>query len=163
MKKQDFVEQIRSAQAPIRGLVEMVPNDKLDWAPAPNFMTLGQLLKHLTENWTIVRMFVTGEWPFSTEEEMAEAMKLENLQSFTKDEALSALEKDLEDGVDYIQKEISEEDFFNKVIKAPWGYEARICDAVVFSRDHFLNHKMQLFLYLKLLGLPVNTSTLYGM
>jgi len=27
---------------------------------------------------------------------------------------------------------------------------------------HFDNHKMQLFIYLKLLGLPVNTETLYG-
>jgi hypothetical protein len=162
MKKQDFVEQIRSAQAPIRGLVEMVPNDKLDWAPATGFMTIGQLLKHLTENWGIVKMFVTGKWPFSTEQEMTEAMKLENLPSCTKEEALSGLEKDLQEGVTYIEDEISEEDFFGKVITAPWGYEARICDAVVFTRDHFLNHKMQLFLYLKLLGIPVNTSTLYG-
>jgi hypothetical protein len=29
--------------------------------------------------------------------------------------------------------------------------------------EHFNNHKMQLFTYLKLLGLPVNTQTLYGM
>jgi len=29
--------------------------------------------------------------------------------------------------------------------------------------EHFTNHKMQLFTYLKLLGLPVNTETLYGM
>jgi hypothetical protein len=29
--------------------------------------------------------------------------------------------------------------------------------------EHFINHKMQLFTYLKLLGLPVNTETLYGM
>jgi len=27
---------------------------------------------------------------------------------------------------------------------------------------HFNNHKMQLFTYLKLLGLPVNTESLYG-
>jgi hypothetical protein len=29
-------------------------------------------------------------------------------------------------------------------------------------REHFTNHKMQLFTYLKLLGLPVNTGTLYS-
>jgi hypothetical protein len=28
-------------------------------------------------------------------------------------------------------------------------------------REHFVNHKMQLFTYLKLLGFPVNTETLY--
>jgi hypothetical protein len=27
--------------------------------------------------------------------------------------------------------------------------------------DHWANHKYQLFFYLKLLGLPVNTMTLY--
>ena len=29
-------------------------------------------------------------------------------------------------------------------------------------REHFTNHKMQLFTYLKMLGLPVNTNTLYA-
>jgi hypothetical protein len=28
-------------------------------------------------------------------------------------------------------------------------------------REHFTNHKMQLFTYLKLLGFPVDTGTLY--
>jgi hypothetical protein len=29
-------------------------------------------------------------------------------------------------------------------------------------REHFTNHKMQLFTYLKLLGLSVDTGTLYS-
>jgi hypothetical protein len=31
------------------------------------------------------------------------------------------------------------------------------------AQEHQVSHRMQLHLYLKLLGQPVNTSTLYGM
>ncbi len=34
--------------------------------------------------------------------------------------------------------------------------------AVLMAKDHQAHHKMQLHPYLKLLGLPVNTQTLYG-
>ena len=160
--KADFIEQMRATQAPLQAMVEMVPDDKLGWAPAQGFMTVGQVLKHLSENWCIVKMTVTGEWPFKGPEEMVEAMKLENLPSASKAEALAAMEKDLADAVAYIENEISEEDFFAKVVTAPWGFEGEIWKAALMAKDHQLNHKMQLHLYLKLLGQPVDTTTLYG-
>jgi hypothetical protein len=126
-------------------------------------MTVGQVLKHLTENWCIIRMMITNEWPFSSPEEMAEAMKLENLPSCSKAEALTAMEKDLNEAVAYVEQEIPEEDFFTKEITAPWGFSGEIWKAVLMARKHQLNHKMQLHHYLKLLGCPVDTGTLYGM
>ena len=163
MNKQDFIEMMQRTQAPLKNMVEMVPDDELDWAPGETFMTVGQVLKHLSENWCIIKMMVTNEWPVSSMEEMAEAMKLENMPSCTKAEALGAMEQDLSGAVEYIEKEISEEDFFNKEVSAPWGFKGQIWKAVLMSKDHQLNHKMQLHIYLKQLGLPVNTGTLYGM
>jgi len=58
---------------------------------------------------------------------------------------------------------LSEEDFTNKVVSAPWGMRAKMERMAIGFLGHFTNHKMQLFTYLKLLGLPVNTQTLYGM
>ncbi len=163
MKKQDFIEQMRSTQAPLKAMVEMVPDDKLEWAPAANFMKIGQLLKHLSENWCIVRMMITNEWPFSGPEEMAECMVLEKMPACSKKEAAEAMENDLNDSIAYLEKEISEEDFFGKTVEAPWGFKGAIWKALLMAKEHQVNHKMQLHLYLKQLGLPVDTNTLYAM
>ncbi len=163
MKKQDFVNVMRHAQAPLKAMIEMVPEDKLDWRPADNFMSNGQLLHHFTENWGFLKMMVTKQFPDMGPEKMAEMMKLENMPSATKAEAAEAIEKDLENAVAFLEKEISEEDFFNQVISAPWGFEGPIWQAVMMMKEHMQNHKMQLHLYLKMLGVEVNTSTLYGM
>ena len=163
MNKKDFIEIMQKTQAPLKNMVEMIPDDKFDWAPGKDFMTVGQLLKHLGGNWSIVKMMVTNEWPFSSEEEVVEAMKLENMATCTKPEARAALEKDLNDAVDFIENELSEEDFFNKEAGTPWGFKGKIWRAVILAMEHQVNHKMQLHLYMKQLGLPVNTGTLYGM
>jgi uncharacterized damage-inducible protein DinB len=163
VNKKDFIEIMQKTHTPLKNMVEMIPNDKLDWAPGKDFMTVGQVLKHLGENWCIVKMMVTNEYRFSSTEEIVEAMKLENRPTCTKAEAWAAMEKDLNDAVDYIENELSDEDFLNKVITAPWGFKGEIWKTVVFAKEHQDNHKMQLHLYMKQLGLPVNTETLYGM
>jgi uncharacterized damage-inducible protein DinB len=163
MNKADFVNIMKRTQAPLKNMVEMVPDDKLDWAPVKNCMTVAQVMKHLSENWCIIKMMVTGEWPFSSPDEMAEAMKLENLPTCTKAEAVAAFDKDLNDAVAYVSNELNEEDFFNKKVTAPWGFEGEIWKAVLMAKEHQVSHRMQLHQYLKQLGQPVNTETLYGM
>ena len=106
---------------------------------------------------------MTNKWPTTDPKAMEEGMKLENMPGCSKAEALAAIEKDLNEAIKYIEKEISEEDFFSKVVAAPWGFEGEIWKAVLMVQSHILNHKMQLHLYLKLLGQPVHTGTLYGM
>ena len=163
MNKNEFIEIMKKAQAPLKGMVEMIPDDKLDWAPGEGFMKMGQVIKHLSENWCIVRMMVTNDWPFSDMEELGDAMKLENLPSCTKSEAIAAMEKDLNDAVAYIQNDLSEEVFFEKTVSAPWGFDGEIWKGVLMAKEHQVSHRMQLHIYLKQLGLPVHTGTLYGM
>ncbi len=162
MTMNDFIKQMKMSQAPLKAMVEMIPEDKVDWAPDNGFMTMGQLIKHLAENWIIIKMMVTNDWPMPPEQ-VTEAMKLENLTAYSKTEALAGMEKDLNGAVAYLENEISEEDFFNKEVTAPWGFNGKIWEAVLMGKNHLAHHKMQLHLYLKLLGLPVNTGTLYGM
>ena len=50
----------------------------------------------------------------------------------------------------------------NRTVSPPWASTKLERMASGFL-GHFNNHKMQLFTYLKLLGLPVDTQTLYGM
>lgn len=162
MKKSDFIEMMRRTRAPLKGMIEMVPDDKLDWAPDKNFMSTAQVLKHLSESWCVIKMMVTNQWPFNDFKEMEEALKLENMPGCSKAEALAAIETDLNDTIDFIEKEISDEDFFSTVVSAPWGFKGETWKAVLMAKDHLVNHKMQLHIYLKILGQPVNTQTLYG-
>jgi hypothetical protein len=163
VKKSDFVEAMKKTQAPLKKMVEMVPDDKLDWAPGEGFMTVGQVLKHLSENWCCLRMMITQDWPFKSPDEMVDSMKLENMPSCSPAEAFEAMEKDLNEAVAYLETEISDDDFFGREIAAPWGFKGEIYKGLLMMQEHQLNHKMQLHLYLKLLGQPVNTETLYAM
>ena len=162
MNKGDFIEMMRRTQAPLKSMIEMVPEDKLDWAPDKGFMSIAQVLKHLSENWGVIKRMVTNQWPFNDFKEMQESLKLENMPTCSKSEALQAIEKDLNDTINFIENEISDEDFSSKVVSAPWGFKGETWKAVLMANTHQSNHKMQLHLYLKLLGKPVNTQTLYG-
>jgi hypothetical protein len=161
MTKNEFYEVVMETYRPTEKLIGMVPGDKLDWRPGPTFMSAGQVICHLSMGLGAgFEWLLGGKLP--SMEEMGEIMKLENLPSCSPQEALDKLEKDrrilrqLLDGM-------SEEDFTNKVVSVPWGVTAKTERMAIQLLEHFTNHKMQLFTYLKLLGLPVNTQTLYGM
>jgi hypothetical protein len=74
VKKDEFFDYCLSAFRPAESLLKLVPADKLDWKPGPNFMSLGHLICHLGDGiGTELRMLINNSWP--KPEEMAEAMK----------------------------------------------------------------------------------------
>jgi hypothetical protein len=160
MTKNDFSEMVLQSMGPAESLINMVPADKLGWRPGPNFMSTGQVLAHLSDGLGGgLETTLSGKWP--SMQEMESGMKLENMPSCGVHEALSKLEKDkaiLRSTLD----SISEEDFTHRVVSVPWGWTTKFEIIGVAFLGHFNNHKMQLFTYLKLLGLPVNSETLYG-
>jgi uncharacterized damage-inducible protein DinB len=161
MTKNEFYEVVMENYGPAEKLVGTVPADKLNWQPGPTFMSTGQVICHLSDGLGGgFEMLLSGKWP--SMEEMAEGMKLENLPSCSPREALDKLEKDKKILRQALEG-VSEQDFTNKVVSVPWGVTAKMERMAIHFLEHFTNHKMQLFTYLKLLGLPVNTETLYGM
>jgi len=161
MTKNEYYEIVTGNYQPVEKLIGMVPADKLNWRPGPTFMSVGQVVRHLSDGVGAgLEWVLGGQWP--SMEEMAEGMKLENLPSCGPQEALDKLEKDKEI-LRHVLDGMSEEDFANKVVSVPWGWKGKMELMALHFLEHFTNHKMQLFTYLKLLGLPVNTETLYGM
>ncbi|MGD1158463.1 MAG: DinB family protein [Terriglobia bacterium] len=160
MTKSEFYKVAMESVRPAEKLIAMVPADKLDWKPGPTFMSLGQVVCHLSDGLGGgFEMLLSGKWPPS--EEMEAGMKLENMPSCGVQDALDKLEKDkkiLRTALD----SISEADFTSRVVSVPWGWKAKLEIISISFLGHFNNHKMQLFTYLKLVGLPVNTETLYG-
>ena len=161
MTKSEFYECVMDAYRPAKALIGMVPADKLEWRPKPNFMSFGQLICHVAGGTGgDLRCLFTGDWPPMSPEKMVEMMKLENLPSCGVEEALSKLEEDKAILREFLDN-ISDDEFANKAVSTPWGTQGKMERMSIAFLEHFVNHKMQLFLYLKLLGLPVDTGTLY--
>jgi hypothetical protein len=160
MTKDEYYDFVMQAYRPAMTLIGMAPADKLGWRPAPNFMSLGQLICHLSTGLgSELRVVIDGDWP--PPEKMVEEMRLEKIPSCTSAEALGKLEKD-KATLREVLAGISAKDFAEKVVSVPWGVQGKIEQMALYFREHFTNHKQQLFTYLKLLGLPVDTATLYG-
>jgi hypothetical protein len=158
VKKDDFYQYAVDGFGPVAKMLAMVPADKLDWKPGPNFMSMGELICHLSDGiGTELRMLIQNTWPKL--EEMNEAMK-GKIPTCNVQEALSKLEKD-KTTLREVLAGVTEDEFANKIVATPWGWKGVIEKMSFDFREHFTNHKMQLFTYLKLLGFPVNTETLY--
>ena len=160
MTKDEFYDFVMQAYQPALTMIRMAPADKLDWSPGLKFMSLGQVVCHLSTGLgRDVRVLITGDWP--APEKMAEEMRQESMPSCTPAEALANLEKD-KSTLREVLASVSEEDFAQRVVSVPWGVQGKLEKMMLYFREHFTNHKQQLFTYLKLLGLPVDTTTLYG-
>lgn len=155
MKKDEFFQYAITAYKPTETMLKMVPADKLDWKPGPSFMSMGQLICHLADGIsTELQMTINNSFP------KMEDMAQHTAPSCDVQEALAKLKKD-EATLRDVLKSVTEDEFTNKIVSVPWGWQASIEMMALNFREHFTNHKMQLFTYLKLLGFPVNTETLY--
>jgi hypothetical protein len=159
VKKDEFYQYALDSFRPAEAMLKMIPSDKLDWKPAPNFMSVGQLICHLGDGiGAELRMVINNSFP--KPEEMAGLPELAKMPACNAQEALAKLDKD-KATLHEILSIVTEEEFATKIVSVPWGWKSNLERMALDFREHFVNHKMQLFTYLKLLGLPVNTQTLY--
>jgi hypothetical protein len=165
--------EIETAYTTTAGLLDKVDPGSLDWKPASgsNWMTVGQLLKHISEGCgAACRAFVTGDWglppgvkpeDLSPEEMLPPAEKLPTIGSV--DEAKKLLAEDKVIALRMVQQ-AGENDLSNRVLAAPWalGVKYALGRHLLQMVQHLERHKSQLFYYLKLQGKPVNTADLWG-
>jgi uncharacterized damage-inducible protein DinB len=154
-------------------LLDLVKDSELNWKPSSglNWMTMGQLLHHLTNACgACFKGFVTGDWG------MPEGMDVENLtpeQMLPPAEAMPSVKSVAEvkillaeDRKTALQilSECNEEKLANETASAPWDPREMILGHRLLQMvNHLTQHKSQLFYYLKLQGKPVNTGNLWGM
>jgi uncharacterized damage-inducible protein DinB len=154
-------------------LLAMADENSLGWKPSTgtNWMTMGQLLKHITESCgAACRGFITGDWglpegvkmeDLSPEQMLPPAEKLPAVTSVV--EAIQLLQRDKKVAFEMLAS-CSEEVLANKPAPAPWDpTELVLGHRLLQMVDHLKQHKGQLFYYLKLQGKPVNTGNLWGM
>jgi hypothetical protein len=144
-------------------LMAAVPADRLQWRPeveAPAF-TLGALLGHLMEcaaglcavlyatHPERLRHFLAlREWPASEMASVTEAR-----------DRLAAYARHIVEGAALL----TDEDLA-RVLPTVFVAEGEtVLTLLLGNLEHLVNHKFQLFLYLKLMGLPVGTADLYAL
>ncbi len=152
-------------------LFDLVDDSELNWKPSTgsNWMTVGQLLYHITEaNGACCRGFVTGDWGLPADydpskppdEMMTPAEKMKAVGSVA--EAKRMLKQDRKLAFEMLDQ-CSEERLDTEIAKAPWDNMDICLGQRLLQMDmHLSQHKGQLFYYLKLMGKPVNTGTLWG-
>ena len=169
-----LTSQAKMAYQAARGLVEMVDDDQLDWAPSSgdNWLDAGQLCLHVSNACgNTARGFVTGAWDegdhgISPDWKPGEGEMMPPASAylrFDREEALAALAADEETFFKTLA-EAGEARLDGDRLTAPWGGpELTLGEHLLTCVQHLNTHKAQLFYYLKLMGKPVNTMSLWAM
>jgi len=160
MTPKEFIEYAESLYRPTVKLISLAPAGKLEWKPGQgNYMNLGQLLHHLSTCPGGLVMAVNNAFPPS---EAFQKFVQEDLKNTKTPEVAG---RELSRGWDEAKaalSRLSEADFRGKMVAVPWGPPMPLWRTCLGMAEHWANHKYQLFFYLKLLGQPVNTMTLYA-
>lgn len=164
--------EMKSQYAATDNMMALLQDKDLDWKPATgeNWMTVGQLLLHLTQScgWCC-KGFVTGDWGMpegaepeaGAEPQLPKAEQLPTIASVAA--ARQALAADRKVAFEMLET-AGEEKLENEMCAAPWDMEnqRRLGHHLLHMVDHLAIHKAQLFYYLKLMGHKVDTMTLWG-
>ena len=160
MTPKEFAEYAEAIHRPSAKLISLAPASKLDWKPGPgNVMSLGQLLHHLSTCPGGLVMAVNNAFPPG---DVFQKFVQEDLK-ITKTPEIAG--RELSRGWDEVKAAlagISPTDFQGRMVSVPWGPPMPMWRTCLGMAEHWVNHKYQLFFYLKLLGQPVNTMTLYA-
>ncbi len=154
-------------------LMAMVKDSDLSWKPTTgkNWMTTGQLLKHLTDACGMCcKGFVTGDWgmpegvdasELPPDQKLPPAAALPTVSSVA--EARKALAADREVAFAMVAQ-AGEDALDGQISAAPWNPEHPQClgQHLLDMVGHLNQHKGQLFYYLKLMDRDVNTMHLWG-
>lgn len=149
---------VREQAGRLAHLLELVPENALDFRPAAGF-SLGELLGHLLECLAGFCAVLHTAYP----EELAHFLRLRSWRVNHRCEAAEALARVreymacIEEGFGLLK-----DDDLGKSLPTVFVPEGEtLLTLLLGNLEHLINHKHQLFCYLKLLGVPVGTPDLY--
>jgi uncharacterized damage-inducible protein DinB len=150
-----LIAEMESESAATRRLLDRVPNDKLDWKPAPKSMSLGLLAAHVaTIPVSVAEMSVADE---------REMGSFAPPTASSKDDLLAKHDASLQRAKEVLRG------FDDAKLQAPWKmvsggktvfelHRGALLRSIMFN--HLYHHRGQLTVYLRLLGVPLPST--YG-
>ena len=154
MNRTEFIEYYKRGSYPLEVMIGIAPADKLDWKAGDNFWTLGEMLKHISNCPEILIVAIDESWDAYRQRRTAPGPT-----SMSGEEAVKVFKEKLAITLQRLEK-ITDTEFDTKQIQTPWGSKGSVGLILQGVMDHQTNHKNQLYMYLKMLGCPVNSGTL---
>lgn len=160
MSPTQFCEYIELVMKPTLPLFQLVPNNQIQWKPTEHSFTCGQLLYHIAYS---LRFNANGIGKNIWELPSMRHIFLANRKTpeMSVEEAMAFYETTYKEFYS-IFPAMSEEEFLTREVDSPQFGKIQVWKIALFSVSHHLNHKTELFMYLKLLGINVGSKELYG-
>jgi uncharacterized damage-inducible protein DinB len=159
MTLQDYLSFFDDVVQPTEQLFRLIPTDRLEWKPTENSFTLGQQVAHLAGALGVyAHGIANGEWGFKS---MRERFVLNrHTPSMNVEEAIHLLN---ENHAEFrrVVGALSEEEFNIGEVDSPQLGRVPRWRLAMLAVEHHINHKAEIFMYLKLMGIAVNTGNLY--
>jgi hypothetical protein len=141
-------------------LIRLIPPDCIEWSPQGpcSFSDFGHLLGHLLDCMAGFCAVFNAAFPG----QFAGILELRSLpvnHSCKSDEAINrvrAYTKYIEQGF-----KLCQEDDLRRELPTIFAIGESLTTLLLGNLEHLINHKYQLFVYLKMLGIPVRTQDLY--
>lgn len=142
-----------------RHLLDLIPPDKIEWRPLPESFRLCEVLGHLLE---CLAGFCASLYAVNPQA-LAHFASLRNLPVnhccgvAEARERILAYDACIREGFAHLT-----DDDLARLITTIFVSDGEALITILLGNlEHFINHKYQLFFYLKLLGVPVGTTDLY--
>lgn len=160
MTLQNYLSYFDEMVKPTESLFRLVPSDKIDWKPTENSFSLGQQMAHMAGALEVYgRGIATGDWGFTSMRERF--VKNRHTPSVAIEEAVKVLNGNYGEFKRLVDS-LTEEEFNTGEIETPQlGGRAPRWRIAMLAVEHHVNHKAELFMCLKFLGVRVNTGHLY--
>ena len=159
MTRKEFLVEYDTELKPVLNLFNKAAATSLSYRPRADMMTTGQVIFHMSHGLAeAIKFAQTGEWSYSDGAALPALEEMPTVLSI--EEAVTAIKEDRSKAEEILDT-ISEEDFQNKFVETPWGMKGSFWRVAFMFLEHMKMHKMQLFLYLRIQGLSINTMDLY--
>jgi len=148
-------EQVESAER----LTILVPLDKIEWRPLPEAFRICDLLGHLLECLAGFCATLYAVHPDRLAHFLSLREKPVNHCCGTEEAILRLREyqESIREGFQFLT-----DDELSRMLPTVFVREGEaVLTLLLGNLEHFINHKYQLFFYLKMLGIPLATSDLY--
>lgn len=146
--------------APTEELFRRVPPDRKDWAPVEGAFTAGQLMYHMA---FALRFNADGirsnTWGMPSLRHVFVANR--RTPSATVDESVRMYQENVAYFLSIFDS-MAETEFADGMLDTLQLGRAEKWKMALFALEHHLNHKAELFMYLKLMGVAVTSRDLYG-
>ncbi len=163
MLREEYIQYVENIYQATRKLIMLTPEEKFNFKPMEGVFTIDQLLHHCSG--------CLGGMAYQAYHDAFPDIPPENmlppaetyLRVSSVNEAVEKIDKDFQLMKDEFGK-MTEDEFNTKMIKPPWmPFEIPFAAFMMQAFEHLSNHRMQLFLWLRLSEEKINTAHLYGM